>query len=140
MFPRRKASNKNSKNCCSCVPNGQIWVGSFSLFFGKWDFLKNIPWLSAYSQHALSILSAYSQHTLNIFSTYSQHTLNILSTYSQRTLNVLSTGLGLGKIPKCENFGVKSSKRRQVICRFCATLPLGNILQSRFWSHVGPGM
>ena len=39
--------------------------------------------------------------------------------------------LGLGKIPKCENLGVKSSKRRQVICCFCATLPLGNILDRK---------
>ena len=29
FFSRGKVSNKNSKICCSCVPNGQIWVGSF---------------------------------------------------------------------------------------------------------------
>ncbi len=92
---------------------------------------------SAYSQHTLSILSTYSQHILNILSTYSQHTLNVLSTYSHRTLN----GAWPRQNPKNVKIpGSNSSKRRQVICRFCATLRLGSILQSRFWSHLSPGM
>ena len=55
-------------------------------------------------------------------------------------MGVGGAGWASTKSKKCENFGVKSSKPRQVICRFCATLPLGNILQSRFWSHLSPGM
>ena len=32
VFSRGKVSDKNSGICCSCVPNGQIWVGSFPNF------------------------------------------------------------------------------------------------------------
>ena len=40
VFSRGKVSNKNVKICCSCVPNGQIWVGSFFTFLEIQDFLK----------------------------------------------------------------------------------------------------
>ncbi len=35
FFSRGKVSNKNSKIGCSCVPNGQIWVGSLFNFLGN---------------------------------------------------------------------------------------------------------